>query len=159
MKSAVDVHNLHMTFIPHSWLFIAFETRTTRRVHFIHMISKLHAHCFPHSWLFIAFETRVTRRVPLVEQKLLTLSAYKDLYLWISCCSIFRFLFRSLFLLLYFFYLAIVLSVDLRFLITPLNLASSSFSQGHAHAMRSSQSTNFADFTNVFNIYIKIYQL
>jgi len=56
MKSAVHVHNLHMTFIPHSWL-------------------------------FIAFESRVTRRVPLVEQKLLTPSAYKDLYLWISCCS------------------------------------------------------------------------
>jgi len=80
MKSAVHVHNLHVTFIPHSWL-------------------------------FIAFETRVTRRVPLVEQKLLTLSVYKDLYLWISCCSIFRFLFRSLFLLLYFFYLLCCLSI------------------------------------------------
>jgi len=56
MKSAVHVHNLHMTFIPHSWL-------------------------------FFAFESRAARRVPLVEQKLLTPSAYKDLYLWISCCS------------------------------------------------------------------------
>jgi len=91
MKSAVHVHNLHMTFIPHSWFFIAFETRVTRRVHFIDIIYKLHAQCFPHSWLFIALETRVTRRVPLVEQKLLTSSAYKDLYLWISCCSKFRF--------------------------------------------------------------------
>jgi hypothetical protein len=125
MKSAVHVH---MTFNPHSWFFIALETRAKRLLHFIHIISKLDAQCVPHSWLFIAFEARVTRRVPLVEQKLLTLSAYKDFYLWISCCSIFRFLFRSLFLLLYFFYLAIVLSVALQFLITPLNLASSSFS-------------------------------
>jgi len=125
MKSAVHVH---ITFNPHSWLFIAFETRAKRQLLFIHIISKLHAQCVPHSWLFIAFEARVIRRVPLVEQKRLTLSAYKDLYLWISCCSIFRYLFWSLFLLLYFFYLAIVLSVALRFLITPLNLASSSFS-------------------------------
>ena len=83
---------------------------------------------------FMAFHrvwSKSNTTVPLVEQKLLTLSAYKDLYLWISCCSIFRYLFWSLFLLLYFFYLAylaIVLSVALRFLITPLNLASSSFS-------------------------------
>jgi len=32
MKSAVHIHNLHMTFISHSWLFIALETRVTRRV-------------------------------------------------------------------------------------------------------------------------------
>jgi len=72
MKSAFHVHNLHMTFIPHSWLFIALETRAKRRVHFIYIISKLYAQCVPHSRLFIACETRVTRRVPLGEQKLLT---------------------------------------------------------------------------------------
>jgi hypothetical protein len=52
-----------------------------------------------------------------------------------------RFLYSSLFLLLYFFYLAIVLSVDLRFPITTLNLVLSSFLKGHAQCVLLNQCT------------------
>ena len=74
---------------------------------------------FPHSWLIIGFITMLTRRVPLVEQELLSLPEHLGSHpvLWCSCYSIFSFVcmfYRSLFVLLYFFFLAIVLSV-LRF--------------------------------------------
>ena len=76
---------------------------------------------FPHSWLITGFVTRVQRRVPLVEQELLILPGHlssppvfsgvrvtRSLVLCIMLC-------RSLFVLLYFFLLVIVLSVRLRF--------------------------------------------
>ena len=77
---------------------------------------------FPHSWLITRFVTRLTQRVPLVEQELLTLPEHlssppvfsgvirvtRSLVLCVMFC-------RSLFVLLYFFLLGIVLSVLLRF--------------------------------------------
>jgi len=75
---------------------------------------------FHHSRLITGFVTRLTRRVPLVEQELLTLPEHlssppvftgvrvtRSLVLYVFC--------RSLFVLLYFFLLAIVLSVLLRY--------------------------------------------
>jgi hypothetical protein len=64
--------------------------------------------------------TRLTRRVPLVQQELLTLPEYlsSPRFYWGSCYSIFSFMCmfsRSLFVLMYFFLLAIVLSVVLRY--------------------------------------------
>ena len=64
---------------------------------------------FPHSWLIIGFITMLTRRVPLVEQELLSLPEHLGSHpvLWCSCYSIFSFVcmfYRSLFVLLYFFF-------------------------------------------------------
>ena len=68
---------------------------------------------FPHSWLITRFVTRVTRRVPLVEQKMHTLPEHmssppvfqwESLVLYVVFCT-------SLFVLFYFFLLAIVLSI------------------------------------------------
>jgi ribosomal protein S26 len=72
---------------------------------------------FPHSWLV----ARITRRVPLVEQKLLTLPEDMSSPPVFSVVRVTRSLvlcacfFRSLFVLLYFFLLIIVLSVLLRY--------------------------------------------
>jgi hypothetical protein len=63
---------------------------------------------FPHSRLITGFVPRLTRRVPLLEQELLTLPHEFNLgFYWGSCYSIFSFIcmfFRSLFVLLYFFF-------------------------------------------------------
>ena len=107
---------------------------------------------FPRSWLFTGFVTRLTRRLPLVEPKLHTLPEHMNspavfrgvrftrfLVLWCMFC-------RSLFVLLYIFFLAIVfckslfvllyifcwplcclLFFDIRILLTPLVSSNSSY--------------------------------
>jgi hypothetical protein len=77
---------------------------------------------FPHSRLITGFVTRLTRRVPLAEQELLTLLDHLNSPpVFSEDYSIFSFICmfcRSFFVLLYFFLLAIVLSVLLRYTVS-----------------------------------------
>ena len=90
---------------------------------------------FPHSWLITGIVTRLTRRVSLVEQERFVLPELG------SCYSIFSFIcmfYRSLFVLLYFFLLAIVLSV-LRYTNSdylPLIYSNSSYCTNKTNALR-----------------------
>ena len=140
---------MYIICIWHSFLIRDFSLRLKQEQH----DGAFHTHDF---WitcticsLFMAFHR--LRRVSLVKQKLLTVSVYNNLYLWISFCSIYRILFRSLFLLLYFFLFRHC--VVCRFTVSdyPFKFDIVKLFVGACPCpLRSSQSTNLADFTNRF---------